>query len=44
MASWAQFEKEAADLAALMITSVEGDELVARLWHPGHPVKTFRRK
>ncbi|MFD0884122.1 pyridoxamine 5'-phosphate oxidase family protein [Streptosporangium algeriense] len=32
------------DLHEAVLTSVEGDELVIRLWHPGQPVRTIRRK
>ncbi|GAA3013844.1 pyridoxamine 5'-phosphate oxidase family protein [Streptosporangium longisporum] len=32
------------DVHEAVITAVEGDELVVRLWRPGHPVETFRRK
>jgi hypothetical protein len=31
------------DLSEAVVTSVEGDELVVRLWRPGQSVKTFRR-
>jgi hypothetical protein len=73
MATWAQFEREADDLAAMVrarfeaaethilatlrgfhafrlelheavTTTVEADELVVRLWQPGHGVRTIRRK
>ncbi|MEV4241889.1 hypothetical protein AB0J63_00605 [Streptosporangium canum] len=32
------------DLHEATITTVEGDELVIRLWRSGRPVETFRRK
>ncbi|WP_084965230.1 pyridoxamine 5'-phosphate oxidase family protein [Thermoactinospora rubra] len=32
------------DLREAVITGVEGDELVIRLWRPGEGVRTFRRK
>jgi hypothetical protein len=32
------------DLHEAVVTSVEGDELVIRLWRMGNPVHTFRRK
>ncbi|NJC72096.1 pyridoxamine 5'-phosphate oxidase family protein [Planosporangium thailandense] len=32
------------DLREAVITAVDGDELVVRLWRPGHPVRTFRRQ
>ena len=32
------------DLTEAVVTSVEGDELVVRFWHPGQGVQTFRRK
>jgi hypothetical protein len=32
------------DLTEAVVTSVEGDELVVRVWHPGRGVQTFRRK
>jgi Pyridoxamine 5'-phosphate oxidase len=32
------------DLTEAVVTSVEGDELVIRVWHPGQGVQTFRRK
>jgi hypothetical protein len=32
------------DLNEAVITSVEGDELVVRVWRPGQGVQTFRRK
>ncbi|WP_419997933.1 pyridoxamine 5'-phosphate oxidase family protein [Streptomyces boninensis] len=32
------------DLREAVLTAVEGDELVIRLWRPGRPVETFRRK
>jgi Pyridoxamine 5'-phosphate oxidase len=32
------------DLNEAVVTSVEGDELVVRVWHPGQAVQTFRRK
>jgi hypothetical protein len=31
------------DLAEVVLTSVEDDELVVALWRPGQPVRTFRR-
>ncbi|MBT2509059.1 pyridoxamine 5'-phosphate oxidase family protein [Streptomyces sp. ISL-98] len=31
------------DLREVVLTAVEGDELVVRLWRPGLPVETFRR-
>lgn len=31
------------DLREAVMTAVEGDELVIRLWRPGQPVQTFRR-
>jgi hypothetical protein len=31
------------DLSEAVVTSVEGDELVVRVWHPGQGVQTFRR-
>lgn len=31
------------ELTEAVITSVEGDELVIRVWHPGRGVETFRR-
>ena len=31
------------DLSEAVVTSVEGDELVVRLWRPGQSVKTLRR-
>ncbi|MET9414369.1 pyridoxamine 5'-phosphate oxidase family protein [Streptomyces klenkii] len=31
------------DLREVVLTAVEGGELVVRLWRPGLPVKTFRR-
>jgi hypothetical protein len=31
------------DLREVVLTVVEGDELVIRLWRPGQPVRTFRR-
>ncbi|MEU6743362.1 pyridoxamine 5'-phosphate oxidase family protein [Streptosporangium sandarakinum] len=32
------------DLHEVVFTKVEGDELVVRLWRPGQPVTTFRRR
>ncbi|GGK06342.1 pyridoxamine 5'-phosphate oxidase [Streptomyces camponoticapitis] len=32
------------DLAEVVLTGVEGDELVIRLWRPGRPLETVRRK
>jgi hypothetical protein len=32
------------DLREAVVTAVEGDELVIRLWRPGQPVETFRRR
>jgi hypothetical protein len=32
------------DLREAVVTSVEDDELVIRLWRPGHPAQTFRRR
>ncbi|MFF4992487.1 pyridoxamine 5'-phosphate oxidase family protein [Streptosporangium saharense] len=32
------------DLHEAVLTSVEGNELVIRLWHPGQPVRVIRRK
>jgi len=32
------------DLTEAVVTSVEGDELVIRAWHPGQGVQTFRHK
>ncbi|MFD2766754.1 pyridoxamine 5'-phosphate oxidase family protein [Micromonospora eburnea] len=32
------------DLEEAVFTSVDGDELVVRLWRPGQAVKTFRRR
>lgn len=32
------------DLREAVVTTVEGDELVVRLWRPGQGVATFRRK
>ncbi|MET9068818.1 pyridoxamine 5'-phosphate oxidase family protein [Streptosporangium sandarakinum] len=32
------------DLHEAVFTKVEGDELVVRLWRPGQPVRTFRRR
>lgn len=31
------------DLRDVVLTAVEGNELVVRLWRPGRPVETFRR-
>lgn len=31
------------DLAEVVLTGVEGDELVIRLWRPGRPLETVRR-
>ena len=32
------------ELHEAVVTSVEDDELVVRLWQPGRPVRSFRRK
>lgn len=32
------------ELQEAVLTSVEGDELVVRVWRPGQPVRTIRRK
>lgn len=32
------------NLSEAVVTSVEDDELVVRLWRPGRPVQTFRRR
>ncbi|GAB2612044.1 pyridoxamine 5'-phosphate oxidase family protein [Streptomyces capparidis] len=31
------------DVTEVVRTSVEGDEIVLRVWHPGHPLRTLRR-
>lgn len=32
------------ELTEVVGTSIEGDELVARVWRPGRPVRTIRRR